>query len=121
MFKKNLFLPRLFDLRPATGIRREMNREGSLADAAGQSLNATGVGAVEAICNAEHAGKPFDPFTPPGIKGSKLPVLRSIRQRLRVVTGHEGAEEPVLRAEARDIKLQDQVAAELMVLPRDDP
>jgi hypothetical protein len=73
--------------------------------------------AIEAVGNAKHPGEPLDKLPPVGIERRKSPVPGLIGQYLRVIPGYEGAQESILPIDAGDIELQDQVAAQLVVLP----
>jgi hypothetical protein len=72
---------------------------------------------VKAVCHSKHSGRPLDEITPAGVKGGELPVPGGIGQRLRVITGHEGTQQSILFFQARQVKFQDQVPTQLMVLP----
>ena len=113
-------MPGPLNLGPAVAFRLDTDRDCLFTDRARYLLNTVGMGAIEAVCDPKHPGEPFDKVTPVGIKRSELLVPGDIRQRLRVITGHEGAEELILFIEARDIEFQNQVAAQLMVFSRHD-
>jgi len=115
--KQFLLLTGPFNLHPAIARSLEVNRHGLTADFASQPSDGLGMAAIEAVCNAKDPGEPLDKLTPVGIERRKSPVPGLIGQCLRVISGYEGAHQSILLIEAGDIELQDQIAAQLVVLP----
>jgi hypothetical protein len=119
--KQFLLLTGPFNLHPPIACGLEVDRQGLTADFAGQPSDGLGMAAIETVGNAKHPGEPLDKLTPMGIERRKSPVPGLIGQCLGVISGYEGAQESILLIEAGDIELPDQVAAQLVVLPRRSP
>jgi hypothetical protein len=62
--KQRFLLTGPFNLHPAIACSLEVDRHGLTADFARQPSDGFGVAAVEAVCNAKHAGKPLHKITP---------------------------------------------------------
>jgi len=71
--------------------------------------------------DAQHPGQPLDKFTPVGVERGKPPVPGGIGHGLGMISGDEGARQLVTFVQARDLEFQDQIAAQLVVLPGNNP
>ena len=110
-----------FYLHPAIGCSLKTDRDCLVVNVARQLHDDVGVVTIEAVRDAKHPGKPLHKRTPVSIERREPLVPGLIRQRLGVITGYEGAHQSILLVKTRNIELQDQIAAQFVVLPRHSP
>ena len=67
-------MPGPLNLGPAVVFRLDTDRDGPFTGGACYLLNTVGMGAIEAVCDAEHPGEPLDTVTPVGIERSEFLV-----------------------------------------------
>ena len=109
------------NLHPAIVRSLKTDRDRLVADVARQSPDDVSVVAIETVCDTEQCGEPLHKRTPLGIERREPLVPGLVRQRLGVITGYEGAHQSILLVKTRNVELQDEIAAQLMVLPRHSP